>query len=120
MSGTLSSRCPGSALDLVAVPAIMSMINVALATAGPLEDGGEAQWPDVDWQRDVLHRVLPLMYPDRDPDAALTVAVRTLAAGEDAQDVQSRLLGATSRLEKATQHVRGIINTMDAEEGERS
>ena len=105
-----------AALDLVAMPAIVSMANVALAAAGPPETGGEAQWPDGDWQQDVLRGVLPLMYPDRDPDAALAVAVRALMSGEDAQDVQSRLLGAAARLVKATHHVRGVIRTLEEEE----
>ncbi|MEV0290991.1 hypothetical protein AB0H36_43260 [Kribbella sp. NPDC050820] len=105
-----------TALDLVATPAIVSMANVALAAAGPSEDGGEAQWPDGDWQRDVLRSILPLMYPDREPDAALAAAVRALTSGEDAQDVQSRLLGAASRLVKVTQHVRAVIKTLEEEE----
>jgi hypothetical protein len=104
------------ALDLVAAPAIVSMANVALAAAGPPEEGGEAQWPDADWQRDVLRGLLPLMYPDRDPDAALLFAVRGLTSGEDAQDVQSRLLGAAARLVKATQHVTGVIKTLEDDE----
>ncbi|MGY1640834.1 hypothetical protein ACI782_06825 [Geodermatophilus sp. SYSU D00703] len=103
------------ALDLVAVPSIVSMANVALAAAGPPEEGGEPQWPDSDWQRDVLRSVLPLMYPDREADAALSVAVRALTSTDDAQDVQSRLLGAASRLSKATHHVRGVIKHLEEE-----
>ena len=101
------------ALDLVAVPAMVSMVNVAIAAAGPPDEGGEAQWPDSDWQRDVLRGLLPLMYPDREPDAALAVAVRGLTSSEDAQDIQSRLLGAASRLVKATPHVRGVIKHLE-------
>jgi hypothetical protein len=103
-------------LDLVAVPAIVSMVNAALAAAGPPDDGGEAQWPDLDWQRDVLRTLLPLMYPDREVDAALAIAVRALTNGEDAQDVQSRILGGASRLTKATSHVRGAIKALEDEE----
>jgi hypothetical protein len=105
-----------TALDLVATPAIVSMANAALAAAGPPEEGGEAQWPGGDWQRDVLRTVLPLMYPERDPDAALALAVRALMSGEEAQDIQSRLFGAASRLVKATHHVRGVIKTLEEEE----
>jgi hypothetical protein len=105
-----------TALDLVAVPAIVSMVNVALAAAGPLQEEEEeeeaAQWPD-GWQRDVLRGLLPLMYPDRDPDVALGVGLRALTSGEDAQDVQSRALGAASRLVKATNHMRGVITTLE-------
>lgn len=100
------------ALDLVAVPAVVSMVNVALADAGPPDEGGEAQWPG-GWQGDVLKSLLPLMYPDREPDAALAVAVRGLTSGEDAQDAQSRLLAAAARLVKATPHVRGVIKQLE-------
>jgi hypothetical protein len=103
-------------LDLVAMPAIVSMANVALAAAGPPEEGGDAQWPDGDWQEDVLRAILPLMYPDREPEAALAVAVRALTSGEDAQDVQSRLLAAASRFVKVTRHVSGVITTLEEDE----
>jgi hypothetical protein len=101
-----------TALDLVAVPAIVSLLNVALAAAGPLQEEEAAQWPD-GWERDVLRGLLPLMYPDRDPEVALGVALRALTSGEDAQDVQSRALGAASRLVKATNHMRGVITTLE-------
>jgi hypothetical protein len=104
------------ALDLVATPAMLALANVALAAAGPPDDGGEAQWPDLDWQRDVLSSLLPLMFPDRDADAGLATAVRALSDSEDAQDVHARLVGAAARLVKATHHVRGVIKTLEEEE----
>jgi hypothetical protein len=100
------------ALDLVAAPAMVAMANAALAAAGPSDDGGEAQWPG-DWHGEILRSMLPLMYPDREPDAALAIAVRGLTSGEDAQDVQSRLLAAAARLVKATPHVRGVIKHLE-------
>jgi hypothetical protein len=105
-----------TALDLIATPAMAAMANAALVAAGPAGRSGEAQWPDVDWQREVLRSVLPLMYPDRDPDAALGAAVLALTSAEEAQDVQSRLLGAASRLVKATHHLRGVIKTFEEDE----
>lgn len=102
-----------TALDLIAAPAMVAMANVALAAASPPEDGGEAEWPSVQWQRAVLESLMPLMYPDREPEAALTVATRALTDEGEARDVQTRLLGAASRLVKATQHVRGVIKTLE-------
>lgn len=104
------------ALDLIATPALLAMANVALAAASPDGDGGEAQWPDIDWQRDLLQSLLPLMYPDRDADAALAVAARAPSDAEEAADVHSRLNSAASRLVKATNHVRGLINKLEEEE----
>jgi hypothetical protein len=100
------------ALDLVAVPAMVAMVNAALAAAGPSDEGGEAQWPG-DWHGEVLRSLLPLMYPDREPDAALAIVVRGLTSGEDAQDVQSRLLAAAARLVKATAHARDVIKRLE-------
>jgi hypothetical protein len=105
-----------TALDLIATPAMAAMANAALVAAAPAEHSDEAQWPDVEWQADVLRSVLPLMYPDRDPDAALASAVLAVTSAEDAQDVQSRLLGAASRLVKATHHLRGVIKTFEEDE----
>lgn len=102
-----------TALDLVAVPAIVGMANVALAASGSTEGGDEAEWPNSDWQRDVLKTLLPLMYPDREAEAALGVAVRAVTSGDEAQDIQARLLGAASRLVKATPHLRGVIKTLE-------
>lgn len=102
-----------TALDLIATPATVAMANAALVAAVPVEQGGEAQWPDIDWQRDVLRSILPLMYPDREPAAALQAAAQALTSAEDAQDVQSRLVGAASRLVKATHHLRGVIKTLE-------
>jgi hypothetical protein len=107
-----------TALDLIAVPAIAAMANVALAGADPPGEGGEPQWPDTDWQRDVLRTLLPLMYPDQEPESALSTAVRAIAGGEDAEDVQARLVGAASRLVRATRHVGGVVKALESLEGE--
>lgn len=107
-----------TALDLIAMPAIAAMANVALAAAAPPAGTADAQWPTADWQRDVLVTLLPLMYPDRDAEAALSVAARAIAGGDDAEDVQTRLLGAASRLVNGTRHVSGVVTALESLEEE--
>jgi hypothetical protein len=104
------------ALDLVAAPCIIAMTNVALAASSPSDDRSEVQWPSLDWQRGVLETVLPLMYPDRDSEAALTTATRGQSSSEEAAEIQSRIASAASRLVKATQHVRGVIRHLEEDD----
>jgi hypothetical protein len=97
--------------DLIAQSSLVAMFNAAVAAAAELAEDGEAQMPSADWQRGVLESLLPLMYPDREADAALAVVTEARESGDDAQDVQTRLLGAAARHVRARTHV---LQTMTA------
>jgi hypothetical protein len=102
--------------DLIAQSALVAMFTAAVAAAAELAEDGEAQMPSHDWQRGVLESLLPLMYPDRDVEAALAIAAEALDSGDDAQDVQTRLLGAAARHVRTRTHV---LQTMTALENQQ-
>ena len=105
-------------LDLIAQPAIIAMGNAALVAARGLEEDGEPRWPTESWQRGVLETILPLMYPDREPEAALRTAVRALEEVDDAVDVQQRLQAAAGRSIRSTKHTLGVMKALELQDEE--
>jgi hypothetical protein len=102
--------------DLIAQSALVAMFNAAVAAAAELAEDGDPQLPSVDWQRGVLESLLPLMYPDRDVEAALPIAAEALDSGDDAQDVQTRLLAAAARHVRTKAHVRQTMTALEDHE----
>jgi hypothetical protein len=107
--------------DKIAEAALVAMFNAALAAVVELTEDGQPQFPSVEWQRGVLEALLPLMYADREPEAALADAVDAFSSVDDAQDVQSRLVAAAGRLVRASSHTVQVIRALEAlgEENER-
>jgi hypothetical protein len=106
-------------LDLIAQPALVAMGNAALAAAIP-DGSDEVDWPGESWQRGVLESLLPLMYPDRDPSAALVTAVDAMAGGDGALDIQTRLQAAAGRSIKVTNHTLSVLTALEASDGEEA
>jgi hypothetical protein len=104
-------------LDLIAQPALIAMANAALAAAVP-DGSDEVDWPGESWQRGVLESLLPLMYPDRDPGAALVAAVEAMAGGDSALDMQTRLQAAAGRSIKAANHALLVLRALESSDGE--
>jgi hypothetical protein len=104
-------------LDLIAQPTLVAMANAALVAAIP--DGSEGiDWPGESWQRGVLESLLPVMYPDRDPTAALAVAVEAISSGDGALDVQTRLQAAAGRSIKASNHTLSVLRALESSDEE--
>jgi hypothetical protein len=102
-----------ASLDAIAQPAIVAIANAALSDAAPGDDADEIDWPADDWKRGVLESLLPLMYPDREAEAALETAVTSMA-GDGAADVQTRLQAAAGRHLKSTNHVLGVLRALES------
>jgi hypothetical protein len=105
-------------LDLIAQPALVAMANAALTAAG--DESGGAEWPGEGWQRGVLESLLPVMYPDRDPEAALATAVEATVTGDGALDVQTRLQAAAGRSIKTAAHAVAVVRALESSDGEES
>ena len=106
-------------LDLIAQPALVAMAGAALAAAVP--DGSDSiDWPGESWQRGVLESLLPVMYSDRDPDAALVTAVEAVATGDSALDVHTRLLAAAGRSIKTAAHTATVMRALESSDGEEA
>jgi hypothetical protein len=108
-----------AALDLIAQPALVAMANAALAAAVP-DGSDEIDWPGESWQRGVLESLLPAMYPDRDPSAALVAAVEATAGGDGARDVQTRLQAAAGRSIKVANHTLSVLRALELSDGEET
>jgi len=104
-------------LDLIAQPALVAMANSALVAAAG-DGSGEIDWPGESWQRGVLESLLPVMYPDRDPDAALETAVEAIVAGDGALDLQTRLQAAAGRSIKTAAHTVTVMRALESSDGE--
>lgn len=99
--------------DLIAQSALVAMFNAATVAAAELAEDEGAQMPNVDWQLGVLESLLPLMYPDRDVEASLLIAAEALNSGDDAQDVQTRVLAAAGRHVRTKTHVLQTMATLE-------
>lgn len=106
-------------LDLIAQPALVAMANAALAAAAG-DDSDGAEWPGEGWQRGVLESLLPVMYPDRDPEAALVTAVEATVTGDGALDVQTRLQAAAGRSIKTAVHAVAVVRALESSDGEET
>lgn len=86
-----------------------AMFNAALYASG-VEDG-TAQWPG-GWHEDVLRRMLPDLFRDRDPQEALTELVERRAAGENGGDLQRRLMHAATLQSRKPKAMTSALRTL--------
>ncbi len=74
----------------------MALFEASLAGIEvPDDDGTNAGWPELGWQRDVLRQLLPLVYVNVDEEEALRLAARDRI--EDARGLSSRAVAAIGR-----------------------
>ena len=106
--------------DLIADSALVAMFNAATAAAAELAEDGEAEMPSGDWRRGVLESLLPLMYPDRDVAESLVIVVDARDSGDDAQDVQTRLLAAAARHVRVRAHVLQAMTALENQQPEEA
>lgn len=101
-------------LDEIAEGGLIGMFNAALTAARGAAEEGKADWPTVEWQKGVLQALLPLVYADREIDAALQTAVESMDSAEDAQDLQARLQAAALRHLRATRNLTRMIKALES------
>ena len=100
--------------DGIATSATLAMFNAAVAAAYELDQDSEEPWPG-EWREAVLRTLLPLMYPDREPDDAIR-QVMDSADPLGVQDVQARAHAAVARLLRTNVNAGRAIAALEEEQ----
>jgi hypothetical protein len=93
----------------------MELVAVAMA-AIRVEDGG-AEWPEAEWQRDVLRRVLPRVAPGRPERELLELAASEWRSHPGAGEFWARAEAAVGDVIRADAAVRRLIQASEGEDG---
>lgn len=90
----------------------LAMFNASVAGIEYLSDGG-VEWPDVEWQRQVLSTLLPKIYPDLSVDDAMKTACEDAASADGTRLLQSRAMAGISGLLQESNKLRSSIKALE-------
>ena len=97
----------------------MALFQTAAVRISKLEQDGEYEWPDVQWQKNVLQQLLPHIYPNQVVEAALQEAGEEMASGR-INRLESEALGVISQnIIKEGKSIRKAIHQLQRELQER-
>lgn len=90
----------------------LAMFNASLAGIERTDDGN-VDWPDVEWQRQVLRTVLPKVYPDLSSDDAVQAALEDAGSADGSRLLQARAMAAISGLLGGAGLLRNSIKALE-------
>jgi hypothetical protein len=93
----------------------MELLAVAM-TAVRIDDGGRADWPEAEWQREVLRRVLPRVAPGKPERELLELAATEWRSHPGAGGFYARAGAVVGDLIKADESLRRLIQANEEED----
>jgi hypothetical protein len=84
----------------------MAMLNAAIASIERGDEGDDPDWPEQDWKRQVLQKLLPRVYPDKSDKEALREALANWNSKHGAGQLESRAQAEIGKIIKADRLLR--------------
>jgi len=90
----------------------MAMLNAAIAGIEQGQAGEDPDWPEQDWKRQVLQKLLPRIYPDKSDREALREAVVNWNSKHGAGQLESRAQAEIGKVIRADRLLRLTLDSM--------
>lgn len=90
----------------------LAMFNASLGGIEPMDDG-HVEWPDIEWQRQVLRTILPKVYPDLSLEDSVQTAYGDASSADGSRLLQSRAMAAICGLLRGSGQLRNSIKALE-------
>ena len=90
----------------------MAMLNAAIAAIEQGQEGDDPDWPEQDWKRQVLQKLLPKIYPDKSDREALREAVVNWNSKHGAGQLESRAQAEIGKVIRADRLLRLTLDSL--------